>query len=168
MDKAQRIFEDIRDRPYSVIAKENEKPQQCFHKNSELIVALSRLGYGVRGRLGEIDWSDLKLPPSIISLYPKDIMPTHFYCELFQDSEWHILDASWDPPMKKIGSVSEWNQKNTSGFIIRHLYSIQEQTEFFDYWSNPVRCEDYEKRSADFLKAFDDWIIEQRLKASKS
>lgn len=159
------IFEEIRNRPYSVGANKDEKSQNCYTKNTELIGKLAELGYAVRGRLGDIDWSDLGLPSSLIDLYPKDIQPTHFYCEILKDNEWLVLDASWEPVMKAAGAVSEWDHANIPGFKIRHLYTIEEQTRFFEYWSDPIRGDDYFHRAGSFLHGFNEWVIEQRAKA---
>lgn len=166
MNKAKQIFEEIRDRPYSTRPDKDGKMQHCYTKNTELLSKLADFGHGVRGRLGDMNWHDLGLSQSLIDMYPQDIQPTHYYCEIFKDNEWHILDVSWDPLLKSVGAVSEWDKKNTPGFKIIKLYTIEEQTNFYDYWSDTARCEDYLLRARSFLDAFDDWVIEQRKKAA--
>lgn len=166
MNKAKQIFEEIRNRPYSTRPDKDGKMQHCYTKNSELIRKLADFGYGVRGRLGDMEWHDLELPQNLIDMYPEGIQPTHYYCEIFRGNAWQILDVSWDPLLQNVGTVSEWDKENIPGFKITKLYTIEEQTQFYDYWSDTARCEDYLRRARPFLDAFDDWVIEQRTKAS--
>ncbi len=164
-DLARTIFETIRDEPYALRRATDDRPRNCFYKGLDLIEQLSKLGYGVRGRIGEMDWSKTPAPQSVLALLPNDILSTHFYIEVFRDGTWQLFDPSWEVSMgDKLGvPVSTWDGPNESGFAITKVYTLEEQTAYYEEkMGNPARVQEDLERLMPFFTAFNAWLDEVR------
>lgn len=74
---AKELFLEIRERPYRVSTKPFVPANNCFYKNSDLLVGLGQLGYEVRGRTAEMIWPDV-IPEEIRLLEDKKHDSLHF------------------------------------------------------------------------------------------
>lgn len=159
-DLAQKIFEEIRDRPFRT-ALYPEKANNCYFKSSELIQKLTDLGFSMRGRLGEVDWADTPCPPEILKLLPEDAVETHFFPEIRVDGEWKILDPTWNKSfaVKFNLPYSEFNRENESCFKIHRLYDLEEQAAYVWTFLNDQQAADiYIKKARPFLSAINEWL----------
>ena len=163
-DVAKNVFERIREQPYLVSTEQGQVAPNCFFKGCQLINDLSVLGYGVRGRTAEMDWTRTPLPTEITDLILDDVLQLHFYPEVLIDGEWRILDPSIDPETAKLGfkMVEFENEEGKCCFATSNVCSLEEQIVMFNKISEPAYLEHYFSRSRLFLEAINKWLIEQR------
>lgn len=158
-DFGKEVFERIREKPYRVQEVPGVPAPNCYYKGLELIDNLTRYGYAVRGRTGEMDWADTIVPDDIVTLFPDDLRATHFFIEVLHDGEWKILDASWQSAMAGRGAViSEWGQQNEPGFKLTKLYSHEEQLAYMRRWLDPAVAEAYFAKAGPFFTAVNEWL----------
>lgn len=158
---AKAIFEEIRDRPYRLSDKAGVHADNCFFKGQELIQRLGTLGYCVRGRIGEMNWHNGIIPEPLIQAIPDDIVPTHFYVEVYRDQAWHILDASLQMPLEKLGfKIGQWDQ-GQSCFEIISLYDQQESIAYQEKWLDPDMQKTFFARTGHVWKNLDAWFVSQ-------
>lgn len=157
--RARAIFEEIRSRPYAVSEKLGVSAPNCYFKGTELLWRLGALGYAVRGRVGETYWNEALIPSSIVCLYPRQFLVTHFYVEALIDAEWRLLDTSFDPGLEKLGfRVATWEGSNTPCFEITKLYTQQEQESYEEMWGDPEYATQYFEKAGPFLCALNVWL----------
>lgn len=159
-DQARAIFEDIRARPYGVAEVQGAACHNCYYKGIELLQRLGILGYAVRGRIGEVDWRELPLPPEVLGLVPDGMDSTHFWVEVCEDGVWRALDASFQPGLAVRGlRIGEWDNGATC-FTITKLYSQEEVAAYFDKWADPALEAAEFARAGAFFRAVNRWFGE--------
>lgn len=158
---AQKIFEEIRSRPYEWSSVPGKSANNCYYKGIELLQRLGILGYAVRGRVGET-YLDSNFPVEIRALYPQDLVLTHFWVEVELDDGWSILDASYDPPLAKAGFVVNSWESNTTCFEITKTYSQEQAIAYQNEWNNPNYARDYFQRIGPCAKALNSWFADLR------
>ena len=123
-----RIFEKIRDIPFAVVPEffSLEKgPAEmlirnkgfCVPKHYLLGMMYRNLGAPVRYCTYSFRWSklDVDYPAAMAKLADNAPVTYHLACEVFIDDEWVLVDATWDPALKKAGfPVNEnWDGKSS-------------------------------------------------------
>ncbi len=160
---AQRIFEDIRDRPYRVALTPDLPADNCYYKGIELIKELTPLGYAMRARCGTVDWRDLDMIPHYIFEFyceKTNIAHTHFYPEICLDGRWLILDPSWNKTFAEEYGLpySQFGADNISCFNIHKLFSQEEQIAYTAQCLNHDESEIYFKEMERFYTEINHWL----------
>ncbi|QPN59632.1 hypothetical protein H8F24_16940 [Synechococcus sp. CBW1002] len=159
---ARRIFNAIRDRPYAWAVSSESPANNCYVKGIALLQRLGVLGYGVRGRVGEICFGDI-IPAGIQSLHPSEFLPTHFWVEIWLDGGWHVLDCSYDPPLAEAGLVvNQWDSNRTC-FEITKVYSQEDIIAYQMQWEDQGLLCSYFELVAPFACAFNQWLENVRV-----
>ncbi len=162
-DVAKKVFERIRNQPYLVTTEQGEVAPNCFFKGCQLIHELSILGYGVRGRTAEMDWTRTPLPLEILDLIPDDILQLHFFPEVLIENEWRMLDPSIDPATARIGfHMNEFDKRKQECFKLTKVYELEEQIVVFNRISQPSYQKHYFERTRPFLLAVNAWLVRER------
>jgi hypothetical protein len=160
---AKTIFEEIRERPYSVSESADSVCNNCYYKGMELLQRLGALGYIVRGRLGETYWDSKIIPQEIVDLYPTEFPCLHFFVEINDNEIWRYLDPSIESGLAKYGfPVADWDGSNAPCFPITKLYSQEEVLRFFKTWEDPAYVSAYFDRASPFFIRFNQWLNDIR------
>lgn len=160
---AKAIFEEVRDQPYRVSEFIGDPAFNCSFKGKQLLEQLGALGLPVRGRVAEMLWENTLIPKEIVSLYPKEILATHFFVEIQEDDIWRPLDPSWDKALEKAGfAIATWKGENTPAFPLEKVYEPEEQASYIKFWKNHEYAENYYAKANRFLKAVNVWLKEVR------
>ncbi len=146
-----KIFENIRDVPYVVtwITDPERGPVElllqnkgtCSPKHFLLGMMYQKLGIPVKYGSYPFRWGDLKVdyPENLKKMVNKLPVIPHLALKAYINKAWVLLDATWDPPLKKVGfPVNEkWdgftdtqNAVPATEEIIHD--SIEERIEFLD------------------------------------
>ena len=122
-----KIFENIRDIPYSVVpdffsldrgpvGMLEENKGFCVPKHYLLGMMYDRLGIPVRYHTYSFKWReiDVDYPENVRELAQKITLTYHMACNAFIEGEWVFIDATWDSLLKKGGfPVNEnWDGKS--------------------------------------------------------
>lgn len=135
------VFNEIRNRPYAWTSAQGVEANNCYFKSKELLLALRSLGFTARGRAGETYLED-RVPLKIRELYPQEFTLTHFWVEVAIAEHWHILDASYDPPLARAGfTVNEWDTQNICFPITREFNDSELESLETEY-----DCSEYSQR----------------------
>ncbi len=163
---AQRIFEEIRERPYRVKETAVDESNNCAKKNLELSQRLAMLRYEVRGRLVEFEWAEMGLPADILALYPDEFPATHYYLEVCENGKWRALDASWDSRLAQTLNyrLCDW-QNGQAGLTSTHDYNGEELAAYLQTWWDQQLVADYFLKAGPFLVAVNQWLTKQRLQS---
>ncbi|MDD5073237.1 MAG: hypothetical protein PHX64_05520 [Candidatus Omnitrophica bacterium] len=110
------VFEHTRDIPYAIIAAMRDPKVgpaaliernhgSCNPKHVLLGELFTRLGYKVKYANYAFNWDDpaVKYPPELRALTKKIPSGNHLACKVLIDGRWVLVDATWDPPLKKAG-----------------------------------------------------------------
>jgi hypothetical protein len=132
------VFEQIRDIPYSLaVPMTNPKtsPEEmlglgkgyCGPKHYLLAEMYQRLGLDVVYATFPFIWNDpdLKYPPELRLLSTGLPVAHHLACRVRVDDNWVLVDATWDPPLKKAGfPVNEnWDGRTDTKCAVNPLQS---------------------------------------------
>jgi len=156
---ARSVFEDIRDQPYRVSEFIGDRAANCSTKGKQLLESLGSLGYTVRGRVAEMQWENTLIPKEVVSLYPADLLATHFFVEVEVNGTWRCLDPSWDKGLEIIGfPIATWEGDNCPGFTLGKVYEFEEQAQYLSLWHDPNYATEYFDRAGGFLRAANAWF----------
>ena len=156
---ARKVFEDIRDQPYRVSEFIDDQAANCALKGKQLLERLGSLGYAVRGRVAEMQWENTLLPKEIVSLYPADLLATHFFIEVEEDGAWRCLDPSWDRGLEIAGfPIATWDGKNCPGFTLGKVYEFEEQAKYLNLCNDSSYASEYFVKARVFLQATNAWL----------
>jgi hypothetical protein len=110
------IFSHIRDIPYAIIPgwlgeddlirmMVTENRGWCGPKHQLLAWMFERVGITIRFIQIPFRWQDqkVKYPDQLKDLLPFLPSTTHLCCTALLDKSWRLLDATWDPPLRKAG-----------------------------------------------------------------
>jgi len=116
IDKRISVFQHIRDIPYAIVAELRDPytgPSRmleinrgsCAPKHLLLAKTFGMLGIPVKYASYLFKWDDpsIKYPKDLRSLVKKMPMSAHLACKAEIDGKWILLDATWDPPLTKLG-----------------------------------------------------------------
>jgi len=117
------VFTHIRDIPYAIVPDWNESEDiirrmitenkgWCGPKHQLLSWMLEQLGFMTRYRYIPFRWQDqpIDYPESITILFPELPSSVHLCLEVFLTGEWKLIDATWDPLLKRAGfPVNTWD-----------------------------------------------------------
>lgn len=156
--KIVKIFESIRDIPYSIPLAYEEKDNCCTGKNKRLLNFLEGEGYKARWRVCSFRWSDIKLPDDVLSK-PHDDESTHAYLEVNIGGKWVPVDATWDNSLAKIFSINEWDSISATEVAVPciELFTPEQSSEIIESETKEVVEEDLSK-NGEFYKALNDWL----------
>lgn len=156
--RAEKLFKEIQARPYRLGIKPEDERQDCFFKNIELLQNLGRMGYAVRGRVGETYWDPQIVPQEIVNLLPKDLLVTHFFVEVCVDDAWRVVDPSFQPSLAQYGfTIGAW-EGGQPCFPITKLYSQEESLAYQDMWFSEGYQKDFFERGGPCWQALDAWF----------
>ena len=161
---AKKIYEAIRNEPYLVSTEVGVEAPNCYFKGLRLIRALGELGYAVKARLADIDWTNTPIPTQITSLIPNGCQERHFYIEVLIDNEWRTLDPSIDPATAKLGfRMVDFAGDDKTCFDLDRIYTHEEQVEFMNTWGEgDSALKQYFFEMHPFLLAANKWLKEKR------
>lgn len=110
------VYEHIRDIPYAIIAAMRDPKAgpaalietnhgSCNPKHVLLGELFTRLGLKVKYANYAFNWDDpaVKYPPELRALTKKLPHGNHLAVKTFIEGKWVLVDATWDPPLKKSG-----------------------------------------------------------------
>lgn len=165
MDKITQIFNQIRDIPYSVPLSLKETDYCCSGKHKILKKLLEDLGFNVRYRVVSFRWDLFHLPDEI-SKIPHENFSTHVYLEVLIGDNWLDMDVTWDPGLKNIFSVNEWNgHKNIIAVPILEKFSLKKSQKIMDNETDEEINKDL-KINGEFYKKFNFWLKNNRQRNS--
>lgn len=88
-----KLFERVRDIPYSIPLEYGEEDKCCSGKSEKIFNLLKNEGYKVRYRVCVFLWDDLPLPNKVKNIL-HDADCTHTYIECYINKKWIIVDAT--------------------------------------------------------------------------
>lgn len=160
---AQKIYEEIRNEPYTVSTEFGIEAPNCYFKGIRLIKSLAELGYTVRGCVADIDWKDTIIPNEITSLIPSNIQERHFFVQVIINDQWVTLDPSIDPITAKLGfRMVDFNGDDRTCFNIGKIYTHNEQIELLLNFAKKGVMENYFQQMNPFLVRVNEWFKTQR------
>ena len=156
-----KIFNRIRDIPYKIPVSLKEKDFCCSGKHKLLKEFLEKEGYKVRYRVVSFKWSSLNLPLEVKNISHENIC-THVYLEILINTNWVNMDATWDPMLKNIFTINQWNRNvnNIAVQIIEKFY-IKKSQEIMKRETEDCITEDL-KINGKFYKAFNNFLNQIR------
>ena len=162
MNPIQELFVQIRDILYRVPLTSEEEDLCCTGKHKQLKKLLEDEGLQARWQVCTFKWSDIKLPLEVSSV-PHEDDCTHAYLEVFINSSWKTVDATWDKGLSAIFPINEWDTISETPIAVPVLsiFSPEDSAEI-------IAKEDKEAVEADlkingeFYKAFNYWLEETR------
>ncbi|RJQ17603.1 hypothetical protein C4573_01335 [Candidatus Woesearchaeota archaeon] len=155
-------FESIRDIPYRIPLKWGEEDDCCSGKHEKLFNLLKKNGYEVRYRVCVFLWSNLNLPPELEKI-PHDNDCTHTYLEIKIDSDWKILDATWDAGLKGIFHINKWDGKSDTEIAVKptKIFTPEKSLEIVNNQNEELINKDL-KINGKFYNGFNEWLDKNR------
>ncbi len=160
---AQQAFLKERDTPFRIPLSSQETDNCCAGKHIRLREALESLGIPVRWRICWFRWSDISLP-NYLQTVPHEDDCSHLYLEIKLNTDWVILDASWDPSLASILSVGIWSEPFSGtqvGVPAYKTLSPEESEEFMKACTPEATAEDLRKNGT-FFKVLNDYLEKVR------
>lgn len=156
------IFNKVRDIPYRIPLTSIEEDHCCSGKAKQLKQVLEQAGYQTRYCVCEFRWSDIPLPDEVSKISHEDLM-THVYLEVKINSNWIIVDPTWDSGIKSILPVNEWDGKSNTRVAVPVLetYGSGKSLEIVESEDKETIEADFAK-NGEFYKAFNSWLEEVR------
>ena len=110
------IFENVRNNPYMVIPELNNPKSgpvgllrrgkgSCSPKHFLIAIMFKKLGIPVKYVTCPFSWDDpaIDYPLKLRKLAVKVPICYHLACKACIRGRWVLVDATWDPPLKKVG-----------------------------------------------------------------
>ncbi len=163
MDLAK-IFEKVRDIPYSIPLGYGKNDNCCSGKSDKLFKLLTKSGYIMRYRVCVFLWNSLLLPKKVMGV-PHDPDCTHTYLEIKLNGKWKIVDATWDNGLKKIFPINHWDSKSNTGIAVTpiKIFTPKKNLRIVKNQNKKV-IEDDLSRNREFYTALNEWLTEVRSK----
>ena len=177
------VYEHIRDIPYAIIAAMRDPKVgpaaliemnrgSCNPKHVLLGELFTRLGLKVKYANYSFDWDDpaVKYPPELRALVKKIPFGNHLACKVLIDDRWVLVDATWDPPLRKAGfPVNErWDgvsdTKNAVTPISEVLHDTIEERVKYDAGLRGLYTDEQAAVYADFVGKLNAWLETLRKK----
>ncbi len=121
-----KIFEKVQKIPYKVCKFDENKIDEniqcgdCRHKSTLLKKLLEKEGFEVKKIKVIFNWRDLPIPKNILGILKKSDTIWGHSSLLVKIREKEILiDASWDPPLAKVGFpvTKKWSGLSDTSFV---------------------------------------------------
>ncbi|MFA5532615.1 MAG: hypothetical protein WDA13_03395 [Candidatus Shapirobacteria bacterium] len=161
MNNIKDIFNQIRDIPYSIPVSIKEKDYCCSGKHKILKQFLDNLGYKTRYQVVSFEWSSMNLPQKLLNV-PHENLISHVYLEIFLNDKWVDMDATWDPKLKSVLPINEWNgSENIIAVPIIEKFSLKKSQEIMENENEEETIKDL-KINGKFYQAFNRWLEEIR------
>lgn len=169
------IFSHIRDIPYAIVPEWRDSKDViqkmvtanrgwCGPKHHLLAWMFQSLGIEIRYTYIPFRWQDqrVKYPKRLTELLPYIPGSTHLCCTALLNGTWQLLDATWDPPLRKVGFfVNEpWDGMSET---IPAVSGLEPNTR--DSASSGLSF--WEKR-VEFVELLNTWFEELREETNKS
>ena len=120
------VFTHIRDIPYAIIPEWRDSDDiirqmitqnkgWCGPKHQLLSWMFEQLGFRTRYQYIPFRWQDqpFDYPESLTLLFPHLPSSTHLCTEIFLAGKWTLIDATWDPNLKKAGfPINSWDGRS--------------------------------------------------------
>ncbi|MDD1724603.1 MAG: hypothetical protein LUQ07_05695 [Methanospirillum sp.] len=116
VDQRISIFSHIRDIPYAIVSEwrntddiirlmVTEDRGWCGPKHQLLIWMFGRLGIRIQPHYIPFRWQDqqVRYPATLRAIVPFLPESTHLCCKAYLEQTWQLLDATWDPPLVRVG-----------------------------------------------------------------
>jgi len=131
-----KIFEEIRDIPFSVVPELfsldkgprgmlEENRGFCVPKHYLLGMMYQKLGVPVRYHTYSFRWSeiDVDYPQDLKKLAKRASVTYHLACKAFIEKRWVLIDATWDSPLKKTGFLvnEDWDGRSPMKNAVKPL-----------------------------------------------
>ncbi len=116
LKRAQDYFKEVRDKPYRVPLSVSDADHSCFGKSILLKTFLDNLELIARYRLCDFLWSDFNLPSHVLAC-SHDKPALHVFVEIQLNSQWFVLDPTWDKNLKSLLPISEWKENEPEGTL---------------------------------------------------
>ncbi|MDD4879222.1 MAG: hypothetical protein PHR22_02045 [Candidatus Omnitrophica bacterium] len=175
------VYEHIRDIPYAIIAAMRDPKVgpaaliernrgSCNPKHVLLAGLFGRLGLEVKYANYAFNWDDpaVKYPPELKALVKKIPNGNHLAVKALIDGRWVLVDATWDPPLKKAGfPVNEsWDgvsdTKNAVTPVSEVLHDTIEERVQYDTGLRGRYTEEQKAAYAEFVGKLNAWLEELR------
>ncbi|MBL7151889.1 MAG: hypothetical protein ISS89_04820 [Candidatus Omnitrophica bacterium] len=171
------IFENIRDIPYALIPELRDPDKgpvgilklnkgSCVPKHYLLGALFGEMGITVKYASYLFDWDDkrIKYPPALRELTKEMPLTAHLACKAYINKRWALVDATWDPALKKYGFPvnEEWDGFSDCKNAVIPIEEIVHETldERLRY-SQERRASYTEKEKEAYVKfsaQFNDWL----------
>lgn len=156
-------FNRVRDIPYRIPLAEDEPDHCCSGKTDMLMTAFKAAGYRVRQIICLFKWSDLSLPEEILSAKHDD-NASHTYFEAEIGGKWVKIDPTWDPGIRSVFHVNEWDGKSDTPIAVpaTETLSPDKSAEFLARCNAPEAVRDDLAANGEFYKAFNEYLEKAR------
>ena len=182
IDKRIAIFNRVRDIPYAVIP-ELRNPYtgplkilkmnkgSCSPKHFLLGELYENMGIRTRYFSYPIYWKDLidmgiELPSELLTIARNHrILDYHLCLKIQIDRKWILVDATWDPPLKKVGfPVNEnWDGLSDTKLAVNSIQeTMHEDAEGrYRYVQNKEKeyTNEYTEKRDEFYRALNNWMM---------
>ncbi|MFA6547980.1 MAG: hypothetical protein WCT11_03520 [Candidatus Magasanikbacteria bacterium] len=157
------IFNTIRDIPYKIPLTLNDAAIDCLGKHRKLLEDLAKAGDQVRLRKCSFLWSEQNIPKEILDIPHQDECE-HLFLEIYLDSQWLVLDATWDIGLKNIFKINHWDGKSNTEIAVKpiEIYPYVKDINLSHCESDQAVLEDI-RINGDFYKAFNNWLEDNRV-----
>ncbi|MFA6184723.1 MAG: hypothetical protein WCT51_04830 [Candidatus Shapirobacteria bacterium] len=157
------IFNQIRDLPYKIPITSKEEDFCCSGKTISLKNILEKKGYRVRYRVCSFSWNSIDLPSEVLKISHENLS-THVYLEILIDNKWIIMDATWDPKLKKFFHINDWNNKDNNQIAVEPIetFTIEKSLDIMEKTDEKEIVDDL-KINGEFYQAFNNWLEEVRV-----
>lgn len=176
------IFEHIRDIPYVItgitdpengpveLLRRNEGT--CSPKHFLLGAMYQKLDISVKYASYPFRWGDLGVdyPGKLRKLVNNLPVMPHIALKAYINGTWVLLDATWDPPLKKVGFPVNENWDGISDMLnavplleeVIHE-DIQDRLDYLDYFDSKIPyTEEQDKLVEEFCSELNDWLAKVR------
>ena len=163
-----REFRRVRDLPYAIPLAPGDKDLSCVGKHELFKTFLEQNGVTVRWRVCRYRWSDLALPETVRA-FPHENEATHAYLEIHLRDTWFPVDLTWDESLRSILPIAAWDglSATISAVPVLGVFTPEESLALIEVEDvEKARAEDLAK-NGEFLKAFNSWLADARVRASQ-
>lgn len=169
------IFSHIRDIPYAIVPewRDSEDVERkmvtanrgwCGPKHHLLAWMFQYLGIEIRFTFIPFRWQDqnVRYPERLTELLPYIPTSTHLCCTALLNGTWQLLDATWDPPLRKAGFLvnKPWDGMSETTPAVVRFQPKNEDATLYDVASREKRVE--------FVGLLNTWLEEIRTETNQS
>jgi hypothetical protein len=161
------IFNTIRNIPYKLRTSADDVDASCVTKHEQLNTLLANEGYAVRNRIALYEWEKLPIPKNILVL-PHTKTWAHQYSEIFLDSEWTTIDATWDLKLKEVFTINYWDGVTSTSLAVdpKFILSPEESEKWITTTISEENINGSISSHYDFVIAFNEWLASIRKKSA--
>ena len=162
-----KIFEEVRDIPFTVALDLGEKDTCCSMKSELLSEKLTALGLKCRQRLCDFEWEKEPLSEKVMAVY-NPAKQVHQYVEVFvpESNEWVSVDATWDKNLERAGfNISEWDGLTNTSIAVTPLkvLSCEEGEKLIKWFNEDIEyAKNWFAQNKVFHAELNNWLEEVR------